>query len=95
MIMKLFAVRDVKADSFGAPMSVQSKGVAMRGFLEACIDSKSELNKYPEDFMLYEIGTYEPNSAAIVPHPVPQLVGTAADAILQAKAMRESAAVLA
>lgn len=84
-MMKLFAVRDVKADSFGAPMSVASSGIAMRGFAEAVMDPKSELNKYPDDFSLYEIAEYEPNSANIKPHPLPVLIGTASSVVQAAR----------
>jgi len=80
-MMRLFAVRDVKADSFGAPISVATEGLARRSFSDACKDPRSELAKYPEDYMLYELGTYEPNAGAITPHKLPKLVMTAIEAV--------------
>lgn len=79
--MRLYAVRDVKADSFGAPISVATEGLARRSFVDACQDSRSELSKYPEDYMLYELGEYEPNSGLIIPHQLPKHVMSAIEAV--------------
>lgn len=76
-MMRLYAVRDVKADAFGAPMSIATKGLALRSFSDACSRQDSDLYRYPEDYMLYEIGEYEPNTGTIIGHQLPQLVITA------------------
>lgn len=62
---KLYAVRDVKADAFSSLMPIATEGLAIRSFAEACKDRNSDLNKYPEDYMLYEIGTWEANTGAV------------------------------
>lgn len=84
-MMKLFAVRDVKADSFGNPITVQTVGVALRSFTDACNSGQSDLNKYPEDYMLYEIGTYDPASATVLGHQTPKLIATASGVISEAR----------
>jgi len=77
-MMKLFAVRDVKSDSFGAPMSIISTGIALRGFTETVANPESNLNRYPEDYTLYEVGTYDPSSGMLTSlHPAPQLIASA------------------
>lgn len=85
MTMKLYAVRDLKAESFANIMCIPTQGLAIRSFAEACADPRSEMNKYPEDFMLYEIGSYEPNSAQIVGHSVPKLIADAASVVAAIK----------
>jgi len=84
--MKLFAVRDVKSESYGAPMSIATRGLALRSFGDACCSPSSELGKYPKDYMLYELGEYDPNSGVIVSHKVPVFIQSATEAIDQAKA---------
>lgn len=88
-MMKLYAVRDVKADAFGAPMSISTKGLALRSFADACVDKNSELAKYPADYMLYELGEYEPNSGKIVSHEIPVFVASATEMVAKAKAVHE------
>lgn len=89
-MMKLYAVRDVKADSFGSPMSIATKGLALRGFADACADERSELAKYPDDYMLYELGTYDPNSGTVASHSVPEFVVSARSVVDQLKLSRKS-----
>lgn len=85
-MMKLYAVRDVKADSFGAPMSIATEGLARRSFLEACLNPQSDLNKYPSDYMLFEVGSYEPNTGTITPcHPAPKFIISASAAIQESR----------
>lgn len=85
MTMKLYAVRDVKADAFGAPMSIATKGLALRSFSDACLQPNSELGRYPEDYMLYELGSYEPNSGKIDANALPVFLASATDVIAKAR----------
>jgi len=81
MTMKLYAVRDVKADAFGAPMSIATEGLARRSFIEACSDPRSDLAKYPTDYQLYELGQYDPNSGLLVAaSPTPKYIMSATEA---------------
>lgn len=81
MTMKLFAVRDVKADAFGAPMSIATEGLARRSFLEACHNPQSELAKYPTDYQLYQLGEYDPNSGLLSAcTPTPKYIMSAVEA---------------
>lgn len=84
-MMKLFAVRDVKAEAYGAPMSIATKGLAIRSFGDACLDPKCEFARFPADYMLYEIAEYDPNSGSIVPHKVPLFVASASEMVFQPK----------
>lgn len=59
MILRAFALRDMKADNFHAPFFVPSPIQAIRLLGQLVQDKNSELGKWPGDFTLYEIGTYE------------------------------------
>lgn len=74
--LKVYALRDVKADAFGPLMTVETKGLALRALADAVQNPQSRISQYPEDFMLYELGEYDPNSGELVPHRVPELVAT-------------------
>jgi len=75
---KIFAVRDTKADAFGSPMSVPTSGLALRSFADAVAQPDSNLNRFPEDYMLYELGSYDPNSGLLTALlPAPHLIATA------------------
>jgi hypothetical protein len=84
-MLKVFAVRDVKADAFGNLITVPTKGLATRAFADACADSRSPMAQYPEDYTMYEIGVYDPNSGTIKGHALPELVMTAVEAIASGK----------
>lgn len=88
-MMKLFAVRDVKADAFGAPMSIATKGLAIRSFTDACADRKSDLNRFSDDYSLYELGSYDPNSGLIVTNPMPVFIISASEVLSSAKTILE------
>lgn len=57
----IVSVRDRAADVFTPPMFVPSLGVAMRSFSDEVnrADEKNMLYQHPEDFDLYQFGTYD------------------------------------
>ena len=59
MILRIFSVRDAKADAFLQPMFMQSRGVALRAFSDSCMDSSHMFNRHPEDYCLYELGIWD------------------------------------
>lgn len=72
MQLKMFSIRDAKAEAFNNPFFKHTHGEAERDFHQACQDDKSMLNKYPEDYDLYFVGTYDTNTGQIVPLDTPQ-----------------------
>lgn len=73
--MKLlaFSLRDSASDSFGAPFVVPSEGLAKRVVVSMMGDRNSQVAQYPNDFMLFEIGAFETNTAeltAALPRPI-------------------------
>lgn len=64
-MLTAYAVFDSKAAAFGMPMFISNKGLAVRGFSDACADRDSSIAKHPEDYALFEIGSYDPNSGKL------------------------------
>jgi len=54
----LVAVRDRQLNAFGQIFVYQSRGQAIRAFGDEVNRKDNELNKHPEDYEMYEIGTF-------------------------------------
>lgn len=81
MILNVFAVKDLKAKAFLQPFFSNSRGSAMRAFGDAVQDKNCPFNKHPEDYILYEIGTYDDSSAYLTMVPL-DLVVQASDFVV-------------
>jgi len=62
MIHAVLAVYDEKAEAFAAPFFQQSDVLALRAFMAAARDPESLLYKFPRDYGLYKLGTYDDNT---------------------------------
>lgn len=87
-MMKLFAVRDVKADAYTALHPCANEAIARRSFMEAAQDTRSELAKYPEDYQLYLVGTWDPSSGEILGERTPKFICSAIEVLNAARAAR-------
>lgn len=72
MKTQAFTIRDSKSEVFNSPWFAKTIGEAQRMFRELTLDSKSTINKYPEDFDLYHVGTYDDNTGKFEPFDTPQ-----------------------
>lgn len=73
----IFTVLDQKAESFGQPFFADTAGLAERIFTEAINERDSTFNKYPGDFTMFELGSYETQDATFKLHPAPLNRGNA------------------
>ena len=74
MINIICSVKDRAADAFGRPLFVASKGIALRSFTDE-VNRAAEDNQmynHPDDFDLYELGTFDDSTGIIqmLPQPV-------------------------
>jgi len=58
MELRAYTIRDTKAEAFGAPFFQKTHGEAERNFTALVRDSQSMLYKFPDDYDLYYLGTY-------------------------------------
>jgi len=68
--MKLYAIRDLKADSFQQVWQAANDEVAIRQFGIICKDKTTLFGMCPNDFDLYALGEYDEKSGEIAPHTV-------------------------
>lgn len=84
MILLMIAVRDHKTAQFANPMFLITKAHAIRTFADA-VNEKSEnnqLNLHPEDFEIFQIGTYDTDTGEVTPTK-PTSLATAAELVAQ------------
>lgn len=67
------AVRDRAMDAFMQPFFVPSIGMALRSFGDEVNRSESPMYSHPEDYDLYQIGSYDDATGALSPIPPHQL----------------------
>lgn len=77
--MKLFSIHDAKAEAYLNPLTMQSKGEAVRAFDQACQDKESNFYKYPHDFTLVELGTWDQLTARIDLYSSPVILHNASE----------------
>lgn len=91
-MLKAFAVFDSKAAAFGMPVFQDTRGLALRSFADACANSRSPMFAHPEDYSLYEIGTYDPNTGKMVGVVPPEVLVSASSVVAQLKQVVPSVA---
>ena len=65
--MKIYTINDSKAAFYGQPFYARSNGEAIRTF-EGAVRTDTpdnQLNKYPADFSLFEIGEFDEQTGKI------------------------------
>lgn len=72
MKSKLFCVRDQKIGSFAEPFSSPTADAAMRALKQAVEAQTSDVGRYPEDFDLYEIAVFNPESGTLEAYSQPK-----------------------
>lgn len=64
MILRVYAMYDVKAQSFAAPMVFVNDEICRRGVLQV-LQGDNEYAKFPGDFDMYWIGLYNTETAEL------------------------------
>lgn len=66
MIIRVYAMYDQAAKSFGAPMVFVNDEVARRGVLEV-VRGDGQISKFPGDFDMYCIGELDTDTGELTP----------------------------
>ncbi len=67
MIYGVYSIFDSAAGVFTAPTIDISDGSAVRSFQQALANSGSIMNFKPDDFSLYQVGTFDVESGQLAP----------------------------
>lgn len=77
MILKMFSVFDQKALAFMPPFSTPRTEQAIRSFTECANDPAHGFCRSPQDYTLYELGSFNDETAIVTMLPQPLCLGTA------------------
>lgn len=78
--LKVYCIRDMKAEAYLQPMYFPNSAVALRGFGEACNDVTTTFYKNAEDYVLFETGRYSEETGLHIPYVTPLRVSSALEA---------------
>lgn len=75
MILKLYSVYDCKVESYTFPICYKTRGEALRGMIDLLKEGKHEFAAHPEDYTLFELGSFNLSDASFDLHATPVTVG--------------------
>lgn len=67
MKLKIFSVYDTKAEFYHPPFFFRTNGEALRVWMDLANDRSNQIGQYPQDFVLFEIGTFDPQTGSVEP----------------------------
>jgi len=67
MIKNVYSVYDHKACAFSNPFVAPNDNVALRSFHQAANDENSEISKYPNDYSLFKLGSFNDETGSLSP----------------------------
>lgn len=76
-MLKVFTVFDSKVGAYGNPIFLRSKGEALRVFEHTVNTPDHQFAKNPEDFTLFELGSFDEEKAKFVLNSTPISIGLA------------------
>lgn len=79
--MLIFSIFDSKACYFHTPIFVKSRGDAIRSFIESSNDKTHFVGKNPEDYCLFELGSFDDITAFISVFDSPKSIGLASSMV--------------
>lgn len=83
MRLVVCAVRDRAVASFGNPFFVQAVGQALRSFADAvnekAVNNASQIAQHPEDFDLFELGFFDPDTGLFTQDGPPRQIAVGKD----------------
>lgn len=78
----VFAVYDEKAKAYATILGVHTTiSVAIRAFTLSCQNPETFYNRFPADYSLYNLGTYDERSGKITSYPEPRFVIRASEVV--------------
>lgn len=81
-MQKIYIIYDVKSESYTAPTINPARGQAIRSFSDAINNPGSVIHDHPEDFTLFEIGTYDHNTGEIILHKSKEACANGVDLVI-------------
>lgn len=77
MRMLVFAVYDAAAEAYLPPIFFDTKGQAIRSFVDACNAEDHMFRRHADDYTLFHIGFYDPGDGKLESLATPDSLGVA------------------
>lgn len=77
MKLTMLSVYDSKAEAYLQPLFAQTQAVGVRMFKQAVNEEEHMFHIHAADYTLFEIGTFDQNSAKMTLHKAPLVLGNA------------------
>lgn len=74
MTSKVYSIFDLKSSVYNAPMFVINVQTVLRGLHQQYQDQDSMIAKYAEDYLLFELGSWDDQIAELRPYEKPLMV---------------------
>lgn len=85
-LVNLYSIYDVKAQNYGNIFSARTDGLAIRVFSQIIsFSGNGDYARFPEDFALYRLGTFDDISGAVCADQHPTLISSAISVLQQAR----------
>lgn len=76
---KIFCFKDSKSNTYGPPITAQTKGMFLRDVMEELNKGQAIWARHPMDFSIYELGEYDSRSGEIRLLDVKNCIGLVQD----------------
>lgn len=74
MILRMFAIYDVKADAYLQPFFLPAVGLALRAFEELVADQNQPIGRHPTDFSLFHFGHFDDGTGKFDLYEAPEFI---------------------
>lgn len=89
MVKAVYSIKDIKGELFADPFFALNTATAMRNFAQIAMDPSTIINQWPDDYVLYHLGSFDPTTGVIERLESPMNLG-AASQFLQPELMQEA-----
>jgi len=79
--MRIFSIYDTKAKFFTQTIAEKNSASAERNFKTAVNTDGTDFKRYPEDYELYELASFDNETGIVSPHSKPLLICSAAQLV--------------
>lgn len=67
MLLPVLSVKDEATELYGSPITVNTTAEGLRAFVNAVNNPQHDMNKNPEDYTLWVVGTYNNETGELAP----------------------------
>ena len=87
MLTQIYVIHDVKASAYLTPFFLPNDALARRTFSDCANDPEHAFGKHPEDFTLFNLGSFNNETGNMILEPSPVPVCKALDCVIPANSV--------